>query len=57
MPLHMDWVLYFLLQHQNKWCPVALASRALNETELRYAQIEKEAFAQTLNKVRLTNMN
>ena len=36
-----------LQQHQDKWCPVAFASCALNETELRYAQIEKEALALT----------
>ena len=37
-----------LLQyHQDKWSPVAFASHALNETELLYAQIEKEALALT----------
>ena len=34
-------------QYQDKWCPVAFASRALNETELHYAQIEKEALMLT----------
>ena len=36
-----------LQQHQDKWRPVAFASRSLNETELRYAQIEKEALTLT----------
>ena len=33
--------------HKNKWQPIAFASRSLNETECRYAQIEKEALAIT----------
>ena len=38
-----------LLQQQDdeKWHPVAFASRTMNEAELRYAQIEKEAVALT----------
>ena len=37
-----------LLQlHNNSWKPVAFASRSMSETELRYAQIEKEALATT----------
>ena len=37
-----------LLQNQQeKWRPVAIASRTLSETETRYAQIEKEALALT----------
>ena len=36
-----------LQQQDDKWRPVAFASRALSETELRYAQIEKEALALT----------
>ena len=36
-----------LQQHQDKWYPVAFTSCALNETELCYAQIEKEALALT----------
>ena len=36
-----------LQQQHNDWRPVAFASRALNEAETRYAQIEKEALALT----------
>lgn len=37
-----------LLQlHETQWRPVAFASRALSQTESRYAQIEKEALALT----------
>ena len=38
-----------LLQQQDddKWRPVTFASRSMNETELRYAQIEKDALALT----------
>ena len=35
------------LHKDDGWRPVAFASRALTETEARYAQIEKEAFALT----------
>ena len=34
-------------ESQDQWRPIAFASRALSETELRYAQIEKEALALT----------
>ena len=36
-----------LQQQDDKWHPVAFASCALSETELQYAQIEKEALALT----------
>ena len=37
-----------LLQHSDStWKPVAYASRAMTETETRYAEIEKEALAVT----------
>ena len=37
-----------LLQYQQeKWRPVMFASRSLSETEICYAQIEKEALALT----------
>ena len=32
-------------QHDDKWKPVAFASRSITETERRYSQIEKEALA------------
>jgi len=32
-------------EHSKKWKPVYFAYRSLNETERRYAQIEKEALA------------
>ena len=43
------WLGAVLLQKQpnNQWRPVAYHSRALNETEQRYAQIENEALATT----------
>ena len=34
-----------LQEHKGEWRPVSFASRALSETEQRYAQIEKEALA------------
>ena len=36
-----------LQKRQSEWRPVAYASRALTETECRYAQIEKEGLAST----------
>ena len=36
-----------LQEQQNTWQPVAFASRAVIDTEVRYAQIEKEALALT----------
>ena len=36
-----------LQQQEDKWRPVAFASRSLSETECHYAQIEKEALALT----------
>ena len=36
-----------LQQHHAEWRPVAYASRAMSETERRYAQIEKEVLAAT----------
>ena len=45
-----------LLQtHGEHWRPVAFASRALTETESRYAQIEKEALALTWACEKFTN--
>ena len=34
-----------LQQHRSNWRPIASASRSMGETEIRYAQIEKEALA------------
>ena len=34
-------------KQQDQWRPIAFSSRSLSETELRYAQIEKEALALT----------
>ena len=34
-----------LQKNQQEWQPVAYASRAMSETETRYAQMEKEALA------------
>ena len=36
-----------LQKHHEQWRPIAFSSRSLSETELRYAQIEKEALALT----------
>ena len=36
-----------LQKQQDQWRPIAFSSRSLSETELRYAQIEKEALALT----------
>ena len=36
-----------LQQHDSAWKPVAYASRTMSDTEVRYAQIEKEALAVT----------
>ena len=44
-----------LQKHSTDWKPIAFASRALTETETRYAQIEKEALALTWSCEKFTN--
>ena len=44
-----------LQQSESAWRPVAYASRAMTETETRYAQIEKEALATTWACERFSN--
>jgi len=43
----MGWCSFDPKQSDNQWQPIAYASRAMNFTETRYAQIEKEALAIT----------
>ena len=55
MILFMALVAVLLQQSDFTWKPVAYASRAMTETETRYAQIEKEALAVTWACERFSN--